>query len=748
MPSAYDPLLQPAGQPAGQPVAPPVRQPQPVPQVSPVVDTQGGVGAVAEQSSFMRVLSNQDIDAEEKRNKKEAEALQYRPEISSLASYVRTHWDAAKLAKFAIEERLLRCFRQRKGIYDPEDLAHIQKFGGSQIYMMLTNSKCRTIESWIRDVMIPAGDKPWSLDPTPNPDIPGNSMDKIRDQVASETVEIADYVGPEKLTPEMIDERIEQLRKAHEQEIKSVAVKESDRIEKRIDDHFSEGGFYDELSKFIKDFSTYPAAFMKGPIVRRKKMLVWEEGEGGSEGKRQPTLKWQYKRSWKRVSPFDIYLAPAAMSVQDGYLIERHRYRQSDIMKMKGVPGFNTASINEVLMEYNSGSLKDWLWTDQEMATLEGRPNEQEDPDALIEAIEFHGDIPGRLLIEWGVDEKKIDNPADPVPAVCILVGRWVIMARINEDPFGEKPYYSASFDSSNDSVWGEAPPEIMEDCQRACNAFARSTINNAAIASGPQVEVQRDRLDPGENPQRVYPWKLWFTKSDTLGHNREAIRFFQPNMMTDKLMKAYEYFFTQAGEQLGVPAYEQGLGGAASGAGKTAHGLSMLMNAASKIIKDAILDIDTKVIKKIVYNTWIHTVMYDEDVDYRGDINIIARASEYLIVQDMLQARRQEFLAITNNDSDMAIIGLEGRAKVLREIAKGLKMTDNIVPDDQDLQARLEMSMMQAANAAAMGQPAAGPQPGGGARPGVSSPKPGMDDMGGKLPPMKAPPLEIAAKK
>jgi len=707
-------------------------------------DASGGYGAVANQSSLMRVLSNTEMIANENREREKADAMQYRPEIASLSAFVRTRWDAAKTTKFQIEERLLKCFRQRKGIYDPRDLAAIQKFGGSQIFMMLTNAKCRTIEALVRDVMIPAGDKPWSLDPTPYPDMPNDAMDRIREQVAREVQEVSDLFGPDKITPESIDERVEELRKAHEQEIRSIATKEADRIENRIDDHFHEGGFYKEMSRFIKDFATYPAAFIKGPIVRRKKKLAWEEDETGAV---RPVLKWQYVRTWERVSPFDIYLAPGAMSVQDGYLIQRHRYRQRDLLAMRGVPGFNSPAINEVLMQYQSGALKDWLWTDQERANLEGRPNEQEDPEAIIEALEFYGDIPGHLLIQWGVDAKKIPNPADPVPAICILVGRWVIMARINEDPFGEKPYYSASFDSSNDSVWGEAPPEIMEDCQRSCNAFARAIINNAAIASGPQVEVQRDRLDAAENPQRIYPWKMWFTKSDMLGRNREAIHFYQPQMVTSTLMEGYKHFFTQAGEQLGVPAYEQGLGGVAGGAGKTAHGLSMLLNAASKIIKDAIMDIDDKVIKKVVYNTWIHTVMYDDDVEYKGDINIIARASEYLVVQDMLQARRQEFLGITNNDVDMQIIGLEGRARVLREVANGLKLSENPVPDEQDLAARIEMSMMQ--RQAQIMQPGGGGMPaptGPGAMPG---PTPvGGGEPGGALPPIQASDIEQAAIK
>jgi hypothetical protein len=171
------------------------------------------------------------------------------------------------------------------------------------------------------------------------------------------------------------------------------------------------------------------------------------------------------------------------------------------------------------------------------------------------------------------------------------------------------------------------------------------------------------------------------------------------------------------------------------------------VLNAESKISKDAIMDIDDKVIKKVVYNTWIHTVMYDEDIEYKGDINIIARASEYLVVQDMLQARRQEFLGMTNNDIDMQIIGIEGRARVLREIANGLKLSENPVPDDQDLAARIEMSMMQ--RNAAMMQP--GGAPGGAAGPGAGPVGPipgGQPTEGGSLPPMEPSAIESISGK
>lgn len=315
------------------------------------------------------------------------------------------------------------------------------------------------------------------------------------------------------------------------------------------------------------------------------------------------------------------------------------------------------------------------------------------------------------------MDRKKIGDPADPVPVTAILIGRWVVMARINDDPLGRKPYYAASFESSTDSLWGIAPPELMEDCQRVCNATARALVNNMAIASGPQVEIHRDRLDAGENIEKLYPWKIWKTKSDPMGKNREAVHFYQPNPLTAALLEVYEYFFAQAGEQLGVPAYEHGIGAQAGGAGKTAHGLSMLMNAASRIIKDAIMGIDSNVIKKVVYDTWTHVLLQD-DFDYQGDINVVARASEYLIVAEQLQARRNEWLMATNNPTDMAIIGMDGRAKVLRESSKILKMQDDIVPTQQEIETQL-----MAQSAAPVG-PDGLPVPGGGG--GGGAPMPG----------------------
>jgi hypothetical protein len=300
-----------------------------------------------------------------------------------------------------------------------------------------------------------------------------------------------------------------------------------------------------------------------------------------------------------------------------------------------------------------------------------------------------------------------------------------VPLIKLNSHPLGKKPYYVASFDPSNEGIWGDAPPELMEDCQRVCNAAARSVVNNVALGSGPQVEIHKDRMDPGDDSQSIYPWKIWRTKSDALGRGRNAVYFFQPQVITQQLLEVYNHFFGQASEQLGVPAYESGVGSQTSGAGNTAHGLSMLMSAASKIIKEAIVNIDTNVLKGAIQNVWVHMMLFD-DIKSRGDINVVPRASEYLIIAETLRARRAEFLAVTNNPTDMQIIGIKGRANILRETAKTLKMNEKIVPENQELEAEIQKNVMELKAQAMAAMAAAGSGPPLGTGGGGSVPRPG----------------------
>jgi hypothetical protein len=122
--------------------------------------------------SFLRVVNNNDLERQEKAEVDRAmQDRQNEPYILGLAGYLRECWDVAQQAKKPIEYKMLRALRQRNGEYEPDKLVQIKNQGGSEIYMMVTEVKCRAAESWLRDILLDSGMPPWDITPTPMPDL-------------------------------------------------------------------------------------------------------------------------------------------------------------------------------------------------------------------------------------------------------------------------------------------------------------------------------------------------------------------------------------------------------------------------------------------------------------------------------------------------------------------------------------------------------------------------------------------------
>ncbi len=604
------------------------------------------------------------------------------PVVLSLASYVRKCYEEAKSAKSDITERLLRCERQRRGEYDPDKLALIRDTGGSDIFMMLTDIKCRAAESWIKDVMLSAGEKSWSLTPTKEPDVPNELRDEVIETVVIEAAE-AEMQG-EAVNPQVINIRMgeiyEEVKKRLKHEVEEAAMK----MENRILDKLQEAKFNSVVGENIYDFVTFPTTFVKGPIVRKRKKLGW--GKNWT-----PKVEEVIAEDFERVSPYDIFPSPNAVTTQDGYLIQRHQLTRADLEAMRTAPQFDEDAIEQVLIDYGERGVQETMQSDSERNLLQGRNNTLVGTE-IIEAIEFWGPVSGRMLQEWGMDNVEEFKEYEVNVWLC---GNYVMKAALNVDPLGRRPYSKASWESIPGAFWGLALPEMMRDVQTVCNAAARALANNMGIASGPQVEVSVDRLPDGEDLTNMYPWKIWQTTSDRTGGGQRAVNFFQPNMNAETLLNVYQYFQKVADEVTGVPNYVYGSTNV-SGAGRTASGLSMLMENAAKGIKQAILSLDSAV-SEILQRLYDHIMIYDPDDSIKGDMQIIPAGVVGTLLKESVQARRNEFLQMTANPVDIQIMGPAGRAALLREAAKVLNMdVDKLIPSPEDIKEQQQQAALQ----------------------------------------------------
>lgn len=683
----------------------------------------------AYNNGILPVMNNAQIDAEKAaaEARDEASRANSEPLVTGLAAHVRKCWSTAYIAKLDVEQRMLKALRQRRGEYDPEILAEIEKTGGSKIYMMVTSNKCRAATSWLRDTLLGASeDKPWTISPTKNPELSPEDLEEAERQATEEAYSIEQALGAEVTTPQKMEELVERAKDRAMALARKEAASDVKRMEDKMEDQLQEGGFVSELSKFLDDLTTFPSALMKGPVIRNKPTLTWEKD---ANGEYIAVVKNSLVKEWERVDPFNIYPAPHSTDVNDGFLIERHRLQRKQLVELKGVEGYSDAAIDSVLDMYGRGGLHEWLRIDTQKAQAEGKSTLaiMQNTDALIDALQFHGSVQGKMLIEWGMSPEQIPDPLKEYDCEVWLIGSWVIKATLNYDPFGRKPYYKASYEEIPGVFWGNSVADLVRDCQTVCNSAARALVNNMGIASGPQVYVNVDRVPPGENITQMYPWKIWPTLSDPYGSNTPPVEFFQPGSLANELMGVYEKFSVLADEYSGVPRYMTG-DASAGGAGRTASGLSMLMGNAGKAIKGVIANIDENVIAPLVERLYLYNMRYETDPELKGDVKVVAKGASGLVQRDQAQVRRNEFLGIIGQNPVFSqIVGEEGIAALLREGAKTLGMdAEKIVPSEEDIRVakaeQAKQAMIAAAASGAIDGAAGQPGTGGAVMPDTSN--------------------------
>jgi len=639
--------------------------------------------------------------------RRDAESQQNQPIILNLAAHVRTCWQTARQAKeMTVEPRMFKAIRQRRGEYDPEELMQIRQQGGSEIYMMITSAKCRGAGSWLRDVLLATGnDKPWTLKPTPMPSLPPEMVAALRQHATQELTMFMATSGGIPPPDIQVREFLQDLRDEYMNNVYEQARFGIQQMEKKMEDQLIEGRFPKALDDFIDDITTYPAAILKGPVIRRRPKMQWKPNMTGSA---ELVVEDALVLEWERVDPFMIYPSPNSTGINDGYLIERHRMRQVDLEALIGVEGYDEEAIKKVLDEYARGGLIEWLSVDSSKAQAEGRQTTgQINPEGNIDAIQFWGHVPGKLLVEWGLSEEEVPEPQKQYPCEVWLIGSTVIKASLNYHPLGEKPYYKASYEELPGMFWGNAVTDLVRDCQKVCNSTARALVNNMGIASGPQAAILSDRLPPGEEVTQMYPWKIWQFNSDPMNSStaNKPIEFFQPNSNVNELMAVYEKFSVLADEYSNIPRYMTG-DSPAGGAGRTASGMNMLMNNASRSMKQVVSNIDHNVLTPMLERLFFHNMKYSDDPALqRIDSQIVAKGAASIIAKEQAQIRRNEFLATTANPFDMAIIGPEGRRELLRERVKDLDMdADKVIPP----MSKLKLAQRMALAGGALGAPGA----------------------------------------
>lgn len=662
------------------------------------------------QRGVLRVVSPADLEAsikaadEEAATKRtEAARAEQSASMDQIAGHIRTQYEQFRnhrnMAVGGWTERLLSAMRSFNGVYDPHKLAEIKKFGGSEVYARVIAMKCRGASSLLRDIYL-TPDRSWGINPPADPDVPPEIMDRINVLIQSEIAMMVQAGSPP--PPSAIRDRIGQMTNAARMAEKKQAKRRASLAQDRIEEILNTGGFYKAMAEFLVDLPLFPFACIKGPVVKIVPSVVWENGQAVTT--QQPRLFWQ------RVSPFDLWWTGGASDIEDAAVIERTRVTRADLNDLLDLPGYNHDAIRAVLDEYGRGGLSEtWDTGDSERAQYENRENPTMNRSGMISCLEFHGNVQGRMLLEYGMSPDEVPDPLRDYMVQAWLIGRHIIKVQLSPSPRKRHPYFISSFEKVPGTPVGNGLPDILADIAEVCNASLRSLVNNLSIASGPQVIVNDDRLASGEDGEELYPWKRWHVQGDVLGNSsQKPIEFFQPSSNAAELLGVYRQFNEIADELSAIPRHMSGAN-PGGGAGRTASGLAMLMGNASKILQTVAANIDRDIMEPALTQLYDMLMLTDTSGMLHGDENIRVMGVNVALQRETQRARQLEFLQITANPVDMQIVGPMGRAKILRSVSSEIGLDgENIVPSDDEL----GQAMQQAAQA---GSPEAAAQAQGG---------------------------------
>lgn len=579
-----------------------------------------------------------------------------------LAEHVqRCYMDARQHKQNAgITDLLVRNLRAKRCKYQPDEETLLGPY--NNVYVGLCALKARAAAAWLIDIISSNIEKPWTLNPTPEPELPDKLMEQAINMLFQELPTFNSF--------DALKDRATQVKSALQDYSQKEAKDTTERMETRIDDQMTEAGWLDVYAKYVEDLTVFPTAFIRGPVEINIPDPQWSGNKFVVKTKPVPSMRV--------ISPFDAYPAPNADDIQNSeYFIEAKEWKHSDVHNLIGVPTFIESTIRTVLKEYEDGYMPTKI-EDNVRADLEDKDKILRHKKGL-EVVIYNGKMKGKFLAKHGV---LIDDPQKFYEAEIWCIGSYTIRAILNPNPVGARPVYCTSYVKVNGSLWGQSVIDLVYETQRVCNASVRSLIRNMGYASGPIGEVIGDRISETDDELSIAPYKIFRVGPDVTGTGAPAFRFHNVGSISSELMTVYEKFAKVADDLSGVPAYVLG-NPQVAGAGRTLGGLSMLMGNAAKGIKNVQLNIDRDIISRVVSAYYYYNMATSKDPGIKADAKVVARGATGLLQRELAQSHLVEVLNLLTPYAQGGLIDKTALDIILRSILQGNGLpVDKIIPD------------------------------------------------------------------
>jgi len=615
--------------------------------------------------------------------------------INGIIPFVQERYDRAEDYRRYDEERWLRSYTNYRGIYGSD--VQFTEAERSRVFIKVTKTKTLAAYGQIVDVLFAGNKFPISVEPTMLPE--GVAKDVSFDPKEPEALRgrseetspygfegdgmdfpkgatertLSENLGPLQEKLEGIDNLKEETGKTPTAVTFSPAMVAAKNMEQKIMDQLQESGATKQLRSTAFEMSLFGTGVMKGPFAIDKEYPNWDD-----QGEYNPMFKTVPSTS--HVSVWNFYPDPDANNMDEAqYVIERHKMSRSQLRSLKKRPYFRANVIDQVVESGESYVKKYWEDDLSDYAPEHGVYR--------FEVLEYWGMCDTQLLIDNEVEIPDELKDFDELQAnIWICDGKLLRMV-LNPFKPAKIPYMAVPYELNPYSFFGVGIAENMDDTQTLMNGFMRMAVDNAVLSGNLLIEVDETNLVPGQDLS-VYPGKVFRRQGGAPGQAIFGTKF--PNVSNEN-MQLFDKARQLADESTGLPSFAHGQTGV-TGVGRTASGISMLMNAASGSVKTVIKNVDDYLLRPLAEGFFRFNMQFDFDPKIKGDLEVKARGTESLMANEVRSQRLMQFLGVASNP---ALAPFAKFQYIIREIAKSMDLDPDKVTNNMD-EAALQAELMK----------------------------------------------------
>ena len=613
--------------------------------------------------------------------------------INSIIPFVMERYKRSEDYRYQDEQRWLKAYRNYRGLYGPD--VQFTEAEKSRVFIKVTKTKTLAAYGQIVDVLFANQRFPLSVEPTELPEgVVGDvsfdpqEPEQVRDLQSpygfagdgndlppgATEVSLMNKLGSLESKLEPIEDKLKEgVGKTPSAITFSPAMVAAKNMQKKIHDQLEESGANKHLRSASFEMSLFGTGIMKGPFAVDKEYPNWND-----EGTYDPKFKTVPQVNY--VSVWNFYPDPDANNMEEAqYVLERHKMSRSQLRALKKRPYFRDTVIDEAIQmgeNYNK-----YYWEDD---LSDYAPEHGVD---RFEVLEYWGMVDTALIEEQGVEIPAELQDFDELQANIWICNGKLIRMVLNPFKPAKIPYVAAPYELNPYSFFGVGIAENMDDTQTLMNGFMRMAVDNAVLSGNLIVEVDETNLVPGQDLS-LYPGKIFRRQGGAPGQAIFGTKF--PNVSSENMM-LFDKARVLADESTGFPSFAHGQTGV-QGVGRTASGISMLMNAASGSIKTVIKNVDDYLLRPLGEGLFRFNMQFDFDPSIKGDLEVRARGTESLMANEVRSQRLMQFLSVASNP---ALAPFAKFQYIIREIAKSMDLDPDKVTNNMD-EAALQAEIMK----------------------------------------------------